>query len=119
MVSSNWPTCLSHCQQRGGGGWTVLMRHADWRAHPALQSQSLQGVRLGRHTSVGNQSEADLIFRPRHLMEHRLESQADPVPGWGSRCRKWVVDLGETWSGRAPLEEDTGPGRRVRGVQPQ
>ena len=97
----------------------VLMRHADWHAHLALLSQNLQGVRLGLHTSMGNQSEVDLLLRPRHLVEHRLESQADPIPGWGSSCRKWVVDLGETWSGRTPLEEDTGQGRRVRGVQPQ
>ena len=81
-----WPTCLNHCQQMGVGGGDLGNRLIG-TVHPARQSEPL-GVMFGIHMSTGNQSDADLILRPWHQVKHRLESQADPVPGWGSSCRK-------------------------------
>ena len=109
--------CLAHLPQQlpaDGGGGRGPRKQADWHGSPCSAESEALGVMLGLHTSMGNQSDADLILRPWHQEKHRLESQADPVPGWGSSCRKRVVDLGETWSGRTSLE-DTGQRRRAKG----
>ena len=62
---------------------------------------------------MSKQSDEALILAPQQLMEHGLESQADPVPGWQSSCKKRAVDLRETWGGRIPLQEDTSSGRKA------
>lgn len=46
LQKGTWTTCLSHCQQVGGG-WRLLTKPAHSQAHPALRRQNLQGVRLG------------------------------------------------------------------------
>lgn len=82
--------CLAHLPQplpADGGGGRGPRKQADWHSSPCSAVRT-SGVMFGTHMSMGNQSDADLILRPWHPVKHRLESQADPVPGWGSSCRK-------------------------------
>lgn len=47
-----------------------------------------------------------------------MEGQADPVPGWESRCENWVVDLGEIRGGRMPLRGRKTPAQGERQAEP-
>ena len=65
-----------------------------------------------------NQSDAARILASQQLTEHGLEGQADPGPGWESRCEKWVVDLGEIRGGRMPLRGRKTPAQGERQAEP-